>query len=1026
MGFFSKIAASLALLPFCAPLSAVQVSDATSLEESIVNANSGTVSLIEFGSDISAAQFVRPLNAKPDFTVAGQTFTIDGKGHTLTQDGLHRGFFIGGNGTAAGTITIQNLTIHSANAKGGNGGLGGNFNGLKIGPGGAGGGGAGLGGAIFIYEGFNAVLQNVNIVHCQAAGGNGGNANGTSGGGGGAGGGGGMGGAGGNVGNDPSIIKGSGGGGSAFVGVGGDGGNDGTGPIGGGGGGVGANGSSGNSGGAGGGDFDGLNGGSSYGGIAGSGGGGGGDYTSPENGGFGGGGGGSGASSNSGGPGGFGGGSGGGSGSSSSGFGGGGGGAFGSGSSGSFFGSNGGFGGGGGGAGSYAESGSTVDGGTGGFSAGDGGGLIEGSGQGAGGGGGGAALGGGIFVMKGAQLEIKDSIVFSGNSISAGRKGTGTGTGTDGKDGTASGVDIFLMSSGSLIFDLTTDSEVPSPIISDKGSGGGSTSTGGLTKKGPAALTLNGANTYTGTTTIDEGTLLINGSINTSATINGGTLAGNATIASFLHNIGGTVAPGNSIGTIVVNGDFTLDSGTTYVAEIAANGTSDLIKVSGTADLHGELIISPLPGSYSGTFTYTVLEAGTITPDLSSVSFANGYWNAFTGGALPTQFTLTYDPTTKVEVTITLPPSLIDVGGGSLHCNAPRVARYIDALPIPPGASLLTVTDKLRALDPQSLNTALQQISPAALKASALTQENNALRVRSAINQRTSLAYRRVCPPAHPPGGMHIWGDLFGDFIDQGESGCHAGFNAKSVLPIVGFDYQAPLNILLGGAGAYSYSKVDNGDQLGGIDIQSGYGAAYATWFDTCAYVSAVLVGAYNRYHEHRNIHFIERKASANFGGGEILAHLNGGYLFETHDVQLAPFASIDFIYLRQEGFREKGASTLDLAIKRSRAELLREEAGLNVGYCFFPKGAHLFLQGKASYIREDRFRGKTYRARLKGQNGRFTVSGLQPDRNLFSPGISGTYVTEDNRFQTSVGYTAEFGSHYVDQNVQVQLLYAF
>lgn len=53
---------------------------------------------------------------------------------------------------------------------------------------------------------------------------------------------------------------------------------------------------------------------------------------------------------------------------------------------------------------------------------------------------------------------------------------------------------------------------------------------------------------------------------------------------------GGTIAPGNSIGTITNNGDYMQAAGSTYLAEITPDGTSDLIYVTGTATINGDTV----------------------------------------------------------------------------------------------------------------------------------------------------------------------------------------------------------------------------------------------------------------------------------------------------------------------------------------------------------------------------------------------------------------------------------------------------
>ena len=94
------------------------------------------------------------------------TLTIDGQGATLDGGGAHRGLFV-----YAGNVTIENLTIANAVARGGAGGDGG------------GGGGAGFGGGLFLANGAQysasaateVTLNNVNFSNDAAQGGAGGN-----------------------------------------------------------------------------------------------------------------------------------------------------------------------------------------------------------------------------------------------------------------------------------------------------------------------------------------------------------------------------------------------------------------------------------------------------------------------------------------------------------------------------------------------------------------------------------------------------------------------------------------------------------------------------------------------------------------------------------------------------------------------------------------------------------------------------------------------------------------------------------
>ena len=104
--------------------------------------------------------------------------------------------------------------------------------------------------------------------------------------------------------------------------------------------------------------------------------------------------------------------------------------------------------------------------------------------------------------------------------------------------------------------------------------------TGGLAKVGNGLLNLTGTNTYTGGTSVLAGTLAVNGSVAGNVAVGAaGTLGGNGTIGGNVAS-SGILAPGNSIGTLTVSGNFA-QLGGVYQVEANAQGQADRINVTG-------------------------------------------------------------------------------------------------------------------------------------------------------------------------------------------------------------------------------------------------------------------------------------------------------------------------------------------------------------------------------------------------------------------------------------------------------------
>ncbi|WP_291617741.1 FG-GAP-like repeat-containing protein [Bradyrhizobium sp.] len=577
--------------------STADTTDAGTLRSAIAYANSHPNTVITFSNSI-ANSTITLTNELP--LITGNGTVIDGGSNNVTISGndQFRPFFIGDT-TSTVHVTIENLTIAHGAALGGAGGSGG------------GGGGGGLGGAIFVSHNASLNLINASVQNNSAVGGAGGAAGPASFYGAG-GGGGGMGGAGAAGGTGPGE---AGGGGGGF----GIGANGGVQNIYGGGTGAAGDFTGGAAAGAGigftatgygpggpGGANGGGGGGSGYAGAGGGGGVGGGSASLSPNqggsGGFGGGGGGGGPNSDAhGGNGGYGGG------------GGGGGDAGGMDGSASGIPGTGGFAGGGGGYGHAYGAGPSVP-VSGGFAGGSGGastGNVGGYTQNQSGGGGGAGMGGGIFVMDGGSLTIAGTLSINGDTV-AGGAGGGGGAGNGG----AFGGGIFLAgSSGTITFapGAGQTATISDAIADQSGSGGtgGNAGVYALVLDGAGKLVLSGTNTYTGATTIVEGTLQVDGSIaNSAVTVqDGGTLGGNGATGAVTLEAGATLAPGASAG-LLNTGNLSFEVGATFAVELggasAGVGGYDQIHVSGTVYLNGATLSTSLVNAFdpaSGTFT---------------------------------------------------------------------------------------------------------------------------------------------------------------------------------------------------------------------------------------------------------------------------------------------------------------------------------------------------------------------------------------------------------------------------------------
>jgi hypothetical protein len=149
----------------------------------------------------------------------------------------------------------------------------------------------------------------------------------------------------------------------------------------------------------------------------------------------------------------------------------------------------------------------------------------------------------------------------------------------------------------------------------------------------------------------NNATFRLNGTFsNSSFTVdNNSVFAGNNTVTGDVNiSNGGTIAPGNSIGTINVIGNLTFASGSIFALEVAGPLT-DVVNVTGNVDINNGAILNVLPigSQYSGS-----------SPFLTATGTLNGTWGTVNYNGQATS--VLYD-TTSATKTATLVLSMVTV-----------------------------------------------------------------------------------------------------------------------------------------------------------------------------------------------------------------------------------------------------------------------------------------------------------------------------------------------------------------------------
>jgi autotransporter-associated beta strand protein len=181
-------------------------------------------------------------------------------------------------------------------------------------------------------------------------------------------------------------------------------------------------------------------------------------------------------------------------------------------------------------------------------------------------------LGGNFRKSTGSGSSASATVNIIGTSTSAAQYSRHSFVGTE-HIGALSGNQHAILSGGNgtmtySIGALNQDTTYSGLIRN--GADGASVRVVSLTKTGTGVLTLDGTNTYSGVTNINDGVLLIHGSNEGTGNVNvaaGAVLGGSGIIAGAITN-NGTLAPGNSPGILTASNGVTFGSGSIFEWEL--------------------------------------------------------------------------------------------------------------------------------------------------------------------------------------------------------------------------------------------------------------------------------------------------------------------------------------------------------------------------------------------------------------------------------------------------------------------------
>jgi len=500
------------------------------------------------------------------------------------------------------------------------------------------------------------------------------------------------------------------------------------------------------------------------------------------------------------------------------------------------------------------------------------------------------------------------TLIITGDGSFIGTTTIAAGTLQIGNGGTTGSISGDIVNNAHLVINRSDDYTIASSI----------TGSGTLTLSGGGTATF--GSSYSGNVTVQDAKAVLASGSTTAADYvigNDGVLGGSATIGSLTVNVGGTVAPGYSPGTLTVAGPVTFNSGSIYSVDVAPDGSHDLIVATGDVTLStgASVEVVAAGGTYAPKSKVTILStSGTVIGTFGGVTSNLAFLTpTLSYDAKSVYLELVYTGTSIVSYART--PNQTQVAG-AVQALANGNAVF-DAVTLLSTDAVAPALDQLSGEIYPSINAVIQQQSVQLrdVVGTRLRQVDNGDGARALSSAALSAGPDTVALTADR--SSVAWAESYGA-LGATLGNQNAGTISSAVGGLlVGADAALSDTIRAGVVVGYGGTQLDvdgrgSSGSVSRIDLGAYAGAQFAAL--------GLRAGAVYSWHEvdvNRTIAlpgFADRQ-SASYGSGALQIFGEASYRLAFAGYQFEPFAGLAYVNLSGGSARESGTGAAGLTV---------------------------------------------------------------------------------------------------------------
>jgi T5SS/PEP-CTERM-associated repeat protein len=411
---------------------------------------------------------------------------------------------------------------------------------------------------------------------------------------------------------------------------------------------------------------------------------------------------------------------------------------------------------------------------------------------------------------------------------------------------------------------------------------------------------------------------------------------GNGTLRTRMLTTEGTIRPGASIGTLTLDGDLTMNSGSVLETEIDNSGHGDKLLVTGDVNIVGGTVKALSTETMTHSQQYVIVEANSVSGEFQSLDVT-----AVDPSAMLRIAGLSYEPD-SVLLTIAPTPFNDETVGRTPNQRALGTAlqRIADAGPTPVTTLLqqLPTLDGVRASYNQLSGQSRPALAPVAMTGSAKFMGIVSNRLQGAHGVAAggldSLSDSPLLAMALPDVGIGtafvsdagwdqvserntegqdwgVWAKAYGLYGDRETESGTPGYSYDVFGQSFGVDLQFTERFMGGVTAGLSDSQVDYDRLSDEASIGATHAGLYSNYSGDGWYLSSLAMYSWLNLDTKRVVDLTGERHKGSFDGHEWSGYVEAGLDWEPAATWLVqPLAGLQVAFLHLDGYAETGLSS--------------------------------------------------------------------------------------------------------------------